>query len=357
MTNLRIAIMLAATAVGCERLGPRVEDTTIDAPPLAPDGAPSPIDAPPGPRFVLPAGTPVPHVSEHPGMVAQIRLNDGLSDTQLAQNGGVLARSTGKSNGATVMFWNFGPAPTAGNFPVVAPAYVLVESDGGDGFTMVDHPELIDSIPGDGRYSQVRRIMHVPITASYAGERITSVEALAEALELGLVGEPIAAGIWRNMPVVPPDTKLELGGTAEPLAPTEVYALGHRVTAFPLGSAFGTQPLRNNSVPIGQESRLLSGVASGTPPSLPTAADPVPVFQFGIPSAVPTNAFNYTPLVMQLDVRLATGVAPTAIANDAQLFRRSPSGSINGYLIEHVASFTVTTSVTNRQIQFQEGMP
>ena len=159
--------------------------------------------------------------------------------------------------------------------------------------------------------------------------------------------------------MVPHDTLLEVGTAVPPLAPTEVYAAGHIVTAFPLGGAFAIQPLRNGGVPIGQESRLISGVATGTPPVMPTTADPQPVFQYSIPTAAPTTAPNYTPLTAQVDVRLATGVAPTAVTSDAQLFRRSPAvtGSINGFLTDTVDSFTITTTVTFRHIQFEEGQP
>ena len=122
-------------------------------------------------------------------------------------------------------------------------------------------------------------------------------------------------------------------------------------------TALGIQPLRNGSVPIGQESRLLSGVATGTPPVMPTSLDAQPVFQYGIPAAPPTTAYNYTPLVTELDVRLATGVDPTTIMADTSLFKRSTSGSINGYYPAAVDSYTVTTSVSNKQIQFVDGAP
>jgi hypothetical protein len=345
--------LLAALAAGCDYLDPLVDDSTYDAPPGTPDSPP-----PGGPRHVLPPGTAVPSIADDPELVTQIRLNDGLGDSALAMNNGVLARSTGKAGGATVMYWSFGAAPMTGNFAVTAPLYVLADGDGAGGFVpRTDHPYLIDSIPGDVRYAAVRRIVYVPVTASYAGEVLTTIDALAEALELGLVGEPVPAGTWRNMPVVPPDTKLELGGTAAPLDPTEVYGRGHRVTLFPLGGDRGIQPLRNGSVPVGQEARLYSGVATGTPPTLPANADAQPVFQYGIPAAPPAMTFNYTPLVTQVDVRLATGVAPSAITSDPQLFSRSATGGITGYFVDTVASYLVTTTVSNRQIQFQEGSP
>lgn len=337
-------IALLFVLAACERLGPIGDDDPIETP--GTDAATS------GPRSVLPAGSTVPHVSENAGMLADIRVNDGLNDSQLAMNGGVLVRSVGKAGGVNVMFWNFGPALTAGNFAVVSPVYVLVDASG----QPIAHPELIDSVPGDSRYSQVRRVMNVPVTAAYAGELITSIDALVEALELGLVGDPVSAGVWRNMPVVPPDTKLELGGTEPPLPPSEVYARGHRVTVFRVGLK---QPLRNNTVSIGQESRLVSGVPTGTPPVMPTTADAVPVFQYAIPAAPPTDTLNYTPLAMQVDVRLTTGVAPATVMNDAQLYRRMPAttGSINGYYPDTVASYAITTTVSNRQIQFVEGAP
>lgn len=349
---LALAIALLA---GCDLLEPRASDDRLDAAPAAVLDA-APPDAPPaGPRYLLPPGAPVPSVADEPELANQIRIFDGLSDSALEASGGVVVRGTGKAAGATVRFWDFGAAQMEGNFAIKAPLYVLADPDGEGGFTpRGDHPYLIDSIPGDPRYSAMRQIVWLPVTEAYAGELITSVEALGEALALGLVGEPQPAGTWRNMPVVVTGTRLELGGAAEPMAATEVYGRGHRVELFLLGYE---QPLRNNLVPVGQESRLLSGIESGDPPTLPTAADPQPVFQYGIPAGPPTTAFNYTPLSTALEVRLASGVGPAAIDADGDLFSRSASGSITGYYTDNVASYTVTTTISNRQVQFAEGSP
>jgi hypothetical protein len=214
---------------------------------------------------------------------------------------------------------------------------------------------LIDSIPGDAGYTAIRRVIYVPVTPTYAGELLTSTAALQEAIELGLVGEPVPAGTWRNMPVVAAGTKLEVSATLPAVPATEVYARGYRVDLFPLGGALGIQPLRNN-VPLGaQESRLLSGVATGVPPVLSTALDAQPVFQLGIPAAPPTTTPNYSPIVTELDVRLATAIAPATILSDARLFTRATSRSISGYLTDNVASFAITTTVSNKQIQFVDG--
>ena len=348
---MRIILLIALA--GCDMLGPRVSDGTLDAPKPVVDAA---KDAPPGgPKYVLPAGSTVPPITDNAELVSQIKIFDGLSDAALMTSGGVVTRSTGKAAGVTVLYWNFGATPVVDGFVVSAPVYVLADDDGsGNLTTRTDHPWLLDAIPGDPRYSAMRRITYVPVTAAYTGQVLPSIEALDEALTLGLVGEPKPAGTWRNLPVVPPGTKLELSTTVAPMDSTKVYARGYVVDTLPLAIP---QPLSAGRIPLGQESRVLSGVATGTPPVLPTALDAQPVFQYGIPAAPPTTTFNYTPVVTELDVRLANAVAPAAINNDTQLFARSATGAITGYYTDNVASFTVTTTVSNKQVQFMDGAP
>jgi hypothetical protein len=323
--------------------------------PRVPDGPDAAI--PPEDTSILPAGTTVPSIETNPELLAQIRINDGLSDSALMMSGGVVTRSTGKSGGATVRFWNFGPAPVDGNLAVAAPLYVFGTVDAGVFTPLPDHPPLIDTVPGDVRYSAVRRVVSVPVTPLYAGEVITSLTALGEAVERGLVTEPLPDETWVNLPVVLPGTMLEVDAVA-PLPAKQVYGRGYRIDVFELGTSLGRQPLRNGQIPIGQASGLQTGVATGDPPTLPTAVDPQPVFQFTIPTAPPGDVFSYTPLATEIVVRLANGVAPTAITSDADLFKRSANGAITAFLVTNVANFTVnTTTVNNLQIQFTEGMP
>jgi hypothetical protein len=347
---MKYTFILIALA-GCDLLKPRVGDETIDAPPSTVDAA---LDAPPGgARFVLPAGAVVPSVAENAELLSQIKIFDGLNDNALAMAGGVVVRSAGKAAGAPIMYWSFGSVPLADNYIVSAPVYILANDDGAGNLTpRAGHPWLIDSIPGDARYSAMRRMIYVPVTNKYDNEVLTSIDALNEAIELGLVGEPKPIGTWRNMPVVPPGTKLELGGTAMPIEATKVYGRGFAIDLFPLALP---QPLSSGRIPMGQELRLLSGVPSGAPPVLTTTLDPQPVFQYGIPALPPTTTFNYTPVVTEIDVRLANGVDPTAITSDAQLFKRGMTGAVTGYYPDTLASYVVTTMVSNKQIQFAEG--
>ncbi|MGE5187128.1 MAG: hypothetical protein ACM31C_33995 [Acidobacteriota bacterium] len=310
-----------------------------------------------GSKNILPAGATVPSIADNAELVSQIRLNLGISGSLLAMTGNVVPRSTGKAGGASVKYWSFGPVPIESGFAVAAPLYVLVTDNGDGTYTPIaEHPPLIDTICGDVRYSPIRRVTYVPVTDKYAGQLFPSVEALSDADAAGLIDTPVAAGTWVNMPVVLPGMQLEVAtGTNAPT--TQVFGRGYKVDVFELGTLYGPQPLRNNLVPVGQASSLQSGVATGTPPVLPTAFDPQPVFQFAAPAGPPTMAPNYTPIATEVDVRLASGIAPSAITSDGDLFARSASGAITGYSATNVASFTVTTTVTDRQVQFAEGSP
>jgi hypothetical protein len=356
--NLLVIICLA----GCN-IGPRVSVPDAARPPDAPPDAPS------GFKFLLPAGTDVPSIGTDAALVFQIKENDGISDAAA-----ILARSNGKAGGVAVKFWNFGPAPVELNIgppatiflAVMAPVYVIGRIDQNNVFQpILEHPRLIDTVPGDPRYSPIRRVINVPVRPTYKGELITTVAALNEAIELELVDEPVPDGTWVNMPVVIPTQLIEVSGTgpgAVTLPPTQVYGRGFKVDVFELGTSLGRQPLRAAFPPhpIGNSSSIFSGVG----PIKPTTPDNAggPVFQFAIPSAAPTS-FSYTPVSQDVSVRLANGVAPAAATSDVpDLYTRatlagSPpnSGAITGYNSANVESITVNATFNNFQLQYADG--
>jgi hypothetical protein len=303
---------------------------------------------------ILPPGSDLPSVATNPELVTQITLNQGLSAAALAASGGVVKRTPGKAAGAPVLYWNFGTTPIEAPFAVAAPLYILATQDASGNFTPVDtHPYLLDTIPGDVRYSPIRRVVYVPVTDRYHGELLPTLAALSDALALGLVGEPVPAGTWEDLPVVAPGVMLEVSaGVAMPAM--EVFAHGYRVDAFELGTSLGRFSLVRNTIPQGQASTLFSGVATGVPPTLPNTPDPQVVFQLAVPT---TASSPYSPVTTEVDVRLATGIAPSAILQDSDLFTRGPTGAISAYRTDNVASFAITLTVTNKQFQFADGAP
>jgi len=317
-------------------------------------------DTPETSANILPPGTVVPSIAVNSELTTQIQLNQGLSASALAASGGVVTRSAGKAGGASIFFWNFGTAPIESGFVVAAPLYELATPNEDGTFTPVpDVPWLLDSIPGDTRYSPIRRIQYVPVTDMYDGQVIADTDALADAQSLGIVGEPVPSGTWIDLPVVVPGLTLQVSATLPPAPTMQVYARDYLVDAFRLGGSLGEQPLsKANTILLGQATSLQTGVATGMPPTLSSAFDPQPVFQYGIPAAQPAaQAPNWTPIVTEVDVRLATGIAPSAIMADSDLFNRNAGGAITAYRTDNVASYTVTTNVTNRPIQFADGAP
>ncbi len=351
--------ILFVCLAGCS-LEPRVADPPDAAP--AVDAGPDSPPVPDGPiPFVeiLPAGTIVPSISANAELISQIKINDGLVDAALVTSGGVVTRATGKAGGVTVRYWNFGAAPVETGIAVAAPLYQLGTVDGGGVFTpLPNHPLLIDTIPGDIRYSPIRRVVNVPVTALYNGELITSLAALGEAIELGLVADPVPDGTWVNLPVVLPGTTLEVApAPAAPMPAKQVYGRGYKVDVFELGTSLGRQPLRSGFIPIGQATGLQSGVPTNTtPPTLPVTVDSQLVFQYSIPAVAPT-VFSYSPLATDITLRLASGVAPSAITADSDLFRRTATGVINAIVSSNVDNYTVGIITSNLQIQFTEGLP
>lgn len=176
------------------------------------------VDDQPGySRHVLPAGSGVPSAYDDVQLARKIDMGDGLNNQTLMVKDGFAA-------GQPVKFWDLGPAKRS-----AVPAYLLARCEGGRPLPdqPVDHPLLIDTLPGDSDYSPFRTIAFACITASYAGQRITSLDALDDAIDLGLVLEPQAATIWRNLPVVNRGIGLNVRDTVR--QPAEAYYKGKTV--------------------------------------------------------------------------------------------------------------------------------
>lgn len=313
---IHLALFSIATAA-C-RLGPLVDDEA---------GASANL---------LPATATVPLVASNADLVNQITLNDGLDTTD-----GVVARGSGFSAGNPVGFWAFGPTSRA-----PAPMYIFGTGDALTGFQPNQHLPLVMTVPGDADYNPVHTIYRVVVTEKYAGELITTQGALDDAIEIGLVHEPVAIDKFVNQPIVPPGVTLEVGGTAGKAAPTKVYARGFLADSFQLGGDFPIQPNPNGLLPTSQVSFVRH-------PKQATYDATKPVFQLQIPAAPPQMAPNYTPISFVINVDVNSDVEVTS---DAQLFTRSATGAIIG-TTDLVLLYTVTAQTLDLQLQFKEGSP
>jgi hypothetical protein len=313
------AVALAMAAAGC-RLDPLVTDN------------------PGASAHVLPAGAPVPSAADNPELANQINVNDGVDDKALVASGAI-PRGSGASNGMPVKYWSFGAASRA-----PSPLYKFVARTEAGALTPVGHPPLVDALPGDPGYSSVHTINQVVVTADYAGQLITTASALADAVELGLVEEPVPTGTFAASPIVLPGTPLDVGGAT--VMPETVYGRGYVVGMFEFGGMLGVQP-GGALLPTRQVSFLRE---VGT--AIYDAAHPI--FEATIPTTAPNTTANYTPLSIVVNVDVQPGTA-SSITNDDQLFTRT-MGTITG-TGNAVVQFQITTAILMLQLQFAEGAP
>lgn len=314
----RVIAIATLLAGGC--LDPLVDDDRRTSLHLLPPGAAVPVLA----------------VGANPERAAQVSLNDGIDD-RLA----IIPLQTGFSDGRAVRFWSFGAATRA-----PAPMYRFVNADG-----VEVQPALVDALPGDPAYNGVHSVVNVRITDKYAGERIASTPALADAIELGLVEEPAPANLFVASPIVLLDgLVLDVHDNPAPeppmtIAPTPVYGDGYQVGMFLLGGAAGVQP-GTGILPTSQASFLRPPLGGGYDATRP-------VFQAEIQLAPPPAGMRtYTPLaaIVNVDVN-ADGI----MADDA-LFGRNAAGQITSTTAA-VVHFEATSTVLLLPLQFQDGAP
>jgi hypothetical protein len=337
MQRAAVIAILGVTAAGC-RLGPLVDDQ-------------------PGSSVnVLPSGTMIPSVMTNPDLMNQIALNDSLDTTTLMTNNNVIVRGTGMTtsaagDGVAVRFWPFGGADRA-----PTPIYVFGTGDPMGSFKPLDgHPPLVEVVPGDVDYEPIHTIFNVKVTDKYAGQRITTVGALSDAIDLGLIEAPVSIKVFVNWPIVRPGLRLEVGSTTPvpptPVPPTPVYAHGYVVDSFPLGGMLGRQPNPKGLLPTSQVSFLRE---AGKPSYDRTR----PIFQATVPTSIAVANPSYTPLSMVVNVDLIPNKMASDIKKDGDLFARSATGDImNSLSSAGVAQVTVTSELIDLQIQFADGAP
>jgi hypothetical protein len=184
---------------------------------LAPAGCMGPLvsDMPGLSGQLLPAGANVPFADDDPALSARLHAHEQVS--------GLVAAHYGFRNGAPASWWDFGTVPVH-----TAPMFVLVDATG----QPIAHPEIVDFAPGDPGYSPLWTVWNVEVTDRYAGELITSVTALDEALRAGLVTAPIATYQGEHGPIITRDIQLDIPGAA-PFTPDDVlYYRGTQVAYF-----------------------------------------------------------------------------------------------------------------------------
>jgi hypothetical protein len=198
---MRLAPCLMISLAGC--LGPQASDRSI--------------------TVILPAGADVPEITSDAVLAAQIASHDSID--------GVLPLVSAFADGQPVHVWDFGIAPR-----FAAPLLMLMRRDENRTLTPVAHPMIADALPGDRGYSPFWALFVVEVTDRYAGEQLTSLEAVDEAIDRGLALPPVATDNGVNLPVTAGDARIAVGRGLEPIGPNgEFYVRGLRAHYYDCG--------------------------------------------------------------------------------------------------------------------------
>lgn len=169
-------------------------------------------------RYVMPPGSTVPNAYVDVQINRKIDVNDGATMPAVALKKGFAA-------GQEVQYWDFGVAKRA-----AAPAYGIRKCDGSE---PLQHPVIVDNIPGDSDYSAYRAIAWACTTSKYKGEIIPSLDAFNDAIDLGLIVDPGTMGTtaWVNHPIVAPNVA---GGLMSGPMTSVAYYKGTQVLFYDL---------------------------------------------------------------------------------------------------------------------------
>ena len=159
--------------------------------------------------YIMPSSATVPEFEGDKAAAKKLDANDGLNGTLIQLHGGF-------AGGNEVQYWDLGTLTSAS----AKPMWIFRKRVDDDGPAKEVHPNLIDSIPGDSSYTPLRQLYVVFVTSAYRGEHITSLRALEDAQEIGLIEAPVAQDRFVNCAVtlssVQLQTSFDEGGVQDP---------------------------------------------------------------------------------------------------------------------------------------------
>ena len=182
-----------------------------------------------GEDLIVPAGTTVDAADA--ALSAQIADNDALDGPELPMLS-AFARD------ALVHYWDLGPlSAELGTVYLVCRA-VGLRCD------RVDHPPVVERVPGDAGYNALLRVQYVPVTDAWAGEQMPSAAAIAQARRRGLVDASRTTSSYINLPIVGAEIRLAAGGEGITTPdPSPVYYDGVVVQGFDFAALHGELPI------------------------------------------------------------------------------------------------------------------
>jgi hypothetical protein len=309
-SSVPLSLWLLLPLIGCQD-SPDTEKAGYSAQLLAPDAA-------------------VPIYDSDEALRARLNAADGQESTMIPLR-------TGYAAGNEVRYWDFGVVPSGAK-----PVWVFLTREQDGGMLDAGHPDLIDSVPGDTGYTPFRKVYQVYFKKAYAGQLITSVQALEDALELGLLEEPSWKDTYANWPVVLADAELEVGPGEPPLKPEPVYYRGRITHHFKLSAARGPGAFTVEKPPIPSPNAYLPRRQDEAKP-LDEAAWRADLTGDGdttdsnVVFSLTPGVLGYTSLWKQIDVIVPPDYAWGSARAESDLFMRQMQtlDAVSGAVIEY----------------------
>lgn len=315
-------LRMRRTALGCLMLAGCLDPLTDDQPGYS--------------RHILPSGAEVTSVADDPATTRRIDLNDGISM-------GKAALKSAFAVGLPVKYWDLG----AGRGTAV-PAYQLARcnADGLPEGEQPDHPLLIDALPGDPDYSQIWAIYYVCVTPAYESQLITSLPALSDAYELGLVNEPKKPLAWQHQPIVLDGVVLD-GASASIDAARTVFVRAMRANSVSFGADGAVVTTNGKSVTTGNVYELVRPGSTKVERVVFDSAGFTPEGGRG-ESYAPVWTVVTVTITADADISTFSKDSDIATVNMDRTFTKASAS---------VVSVVATTNRSARAVQFSEAEP
>jgi hypothetical protein len=188
---------------------------------------------PSGPHAWLAPGSMVPAAEDDPVVAATIDERDGVPR--------VVPLVHGFAEGSPIAYWDFERVDTAGTMPL----YRLCRRVSATTCTPVEHPYVVDALPGDDGYSHFGRLYEVEVSGTWAGEIMPSREAIDDAVRDGLAVAPVRTDRYLHCPIVHREVRVEVRDGAT-LGPVPVYVRGTEARCVDFSATHGPRELADD---------------------------------------------------------------------------------------------------------------
>ena len=287
---------------------------------------------------------PPPSVYDDVALAAQIADNDGLD--------GVAPRFQAWVNGREVYYWILDTVS-----PTAMPVYRLCRPEGDDDCAPIDHPPIVDALPGDPGYSPFGQVHWVHLPEGWDGQ-LTSVAEVNEAA----LTPPTPSSFLMHCPIAALDVGIDVGEGVVLDPDTPIYVRGMEARCFNFSATRENRAL----LPSGELFERHVYMLTREDETLPLAEGPRMMDLNGDGDQLDSNNIfgsglediDYTPLWKLVQVTVPAGLASIdttpAYTQATDMFDIAPDYTITARRTE-IVDYEITTTLLNCPLQSAPG--